>query len=193
MGSATFDRELVRKTMREQKMSQAKMAEALGLASQSSLSELLSGKRQVKVQEADTIYRMLGLDRIGGETIQLVPIIGLAAAGNWREAIEMPIGRLPVPKVIAGSRAFGVEVAGDSINLLVDDGGWIVVDPDDKVLVPGKFYLLQNSEFETTVKRYQKSPARFEPASDNPTHMPFEVGEQDFVVLGRVVWKGEKL
>lgn len=76
------------------------------------------------------------------------------------------------------------------MNLLIEDGGWVVVDPDDQVLRPGKSYLLQNAEFGVTVKRYQKMPARFEPVSDNPEHKPFEISSVDFVIVGRVVWKG---
>lgn len=79
------------------------------------------------------------------------------------------------------------------MNLLIDDGGWIVVDPDDHVLKAGKTYLIQNDEDGVTVKRYQSKPGRFEPVSDNPEHKAFEVTEVRYHILGRVVWKGEPL
>jgi SOS-response transcriptional repressor LexA len=191
MALAAFDKDAVKAAMKAQKVSQTRLAEVLRIP-QSGVSDLLQGKRQVKVQEADVIYRLLGIERVGGD-VHIVPVIGLAAAGRWREAVEMPIAHLPVPKQVAGSRSFGVEVAGDSINLIAEHGAWLVVDPDDKALVAGKLYLLQNGDFEVTIKRYQKMPARFEPASTNPEHVAFEAGEVDFIVLGRVVWKGEKL
>jgi SOS-response transcriptional repressor LexA len=193
MASAAFDIDLVRTAMKQSGVTQTQLAQAIRLTSQSAMSDILKGKRQVKVQEAAAIYDYLRLSMVEGDTVVSIPIIGLAAAGRWREAIDMPIGRMAMPRSVAGPRAFAIEIAGDSINKLVPNGGWAVVDPDDKVLSSEKFYLLQNADFETTVKQYFKGPARFEPASTNPEHKGFEVGECDFVVLGRVVWKGEKL
>lgn len=193
MLTAAFDPQLVREKMREQRVSQKLLAEVAGMPTQSAISEALSGKRQVKVQEAAAIYRFLGISPIDGVGVVAIPVIGLAAAGKWREAIEMPLGRITVPKHIAGARAFAVEIVGTSINLLVKDGGWIVVDPDDKALVADKCYLIQNEDYEVTVKQYQRNPARFVPVSDDPEHQGFEVGECDFVVLGRVVWRGERM
>jgi SOS-response transcriptional repressor LexA len=76
---------------------------------------------------------------------------------------------------------------------LIEDGGWIVVDPDQKDLQHGKSYLIQNAEHEVTVKLYQRSPARFEPMSTNDEHKSFLVSDAEFFVLGRVVWKGAPL
>lgn len=188
-----FDRELVRSAMKEKKVGREALAEAVGLTHASAVSKILAGDRQIKVEEAAKIYTHLGLAQVEGATTKAVPIIGLAAAGAWREAVEMPIGRIVIPAHIAGDRSFAVEVKGDSMDLLIDDGGWIVVDPDDHVLKPGKTYLIQNDEFGVTVKRYQAKPSRFEPVSSNPEHKAFEVNEIRYHILGRVVWKGEQL
>lgn len=169
------------------------LAEAVGLTHASAVSKILSGERQVKVEEAARIYDYLGLVQIEGTGTSAVPIIGMAAAGNWREAVLVPIGRMVIPSHIAGRRAFAVEVKGDSMDQLIDDGGWVVIDPDDHVLKVGKCYLIQNDEYGVTVKRYASKPSRFEPVSSNPDHRPFEVNEIRYHILGRVVWKGEAL
>ena len=209
-----FDAVFVRQTMKAQQISQAHLARALGFASQSAVSALLAGKRRVAVEEAAAIYRLLGLDRpdqagdtpspdpatasarvregaVAGEVPDygVVPVIGIAGAGRWREAVEVPLGHMPVPGRLSGRGMFGIAVRGDSMDLLIEDGGLILVDAGQKELAPGGVYLIANSRGEATVKRYRRDPARFEPCSSNPTHRPFLISEDDFSVLGKVVWK----
>jgi SOS-response transcriptional repressor LexA len=190
MSDFIFDPDLVRSSMKAQKRKREEFAAAVGLTHVSALDKILKGDRNVKVDEAARIYHELRIVPVQHSATRAIPIIGLTAAGTWREAVELPIGRMVLPSHVAGERAFAVEVAGDSMNLLIEDGGWIAIDPDDQVLSPGKCYMLQNAEFGVTVKRYQKLPARFEPVSTNPEHKEFLVSATDFVIVGRVVWKG---
>lgn len=196
-----FDVEWVRQAMKAQRISQAALAEAVGLTAQSAVSAILAGKRRVTVDEAEAIYRVLGRPGSPAQSpgsalaeglpdYVVVPVIGFAGAGRWREAIELPVGHMPVPARLAGRGAFGIAVSGDSMDQLIDDGGWILVDPAQKELTPAGVYLIANSEGEATVKRYRRDPARFEPCSSNPDHRPFLVSDDDFTVLGKVVWKG---
>lgn len=188
-----FDLEEVRRAMAAGGFSQERLANAVGLTHKSAVAKILNGDRQVKVKEAAKIYEVLRLVPVSHEKTRLVPIIGFTSAGKWREAVEMPLGHMTLPSHIAGAKAFAIEVQGDSMNKLIDDGGWIVIDPDDKVLAAGKSYLIQNADFEVTVKQYQKGPARFEPVSTNDEHEYFLASDHDFIVLGRVVWKGSPL
>ncbi len=194
MSESVFDIERVKAAMAEQGVTQTQLAKALGLTSQSAMSNIFNGKRGVKVDEAARIYAYLGI--AGPQAVPeivSVPIIGITNAGAWREAITMPIGHMPLPLRVAGKRSFALEVSGDSMDKLIEDGGYVVVDPDRKELSPGACYLLQNGEHEATVKLYQRDPARFEPCSSNPSHTSFLVADTDFVVLGRIVWKGAPL
>jgi SOS-response transcriptional repressor LexA len=185
-----FDKEAVRKAMEDQGVKQSELAAYMGWPSNSYVSKILSGERQVKADEASKIYARLKLVAGATEPIKTVPIIGLSSAGAWREAIGVPIGTMSIPAAIGSKDAFAIEVKGDSMDLLIEDGGYVLVDPAQTQLYDGKVYLIQNDEFETTVKRYRSNPARFCPMSSNPEHQEFPVGQGQFHVVGRVIWKG---
>lgn len=188
MTDKAFDPDLVRARMQARGVSQAALARIAGLPTQSAMSNLLKGKRRVTVDEAQAIYQFLGI--VPEPQFRLAPVIGITSAGNWREAVDLPIGQMAVPQRIAGPRAFGLEVQGDSMDRLIEDGGWVLVDPDRKELRPGSCYLISNGDGEATVKMYQRDPARFEPSSTNPLHSGFLMSEADFTVIGQIVWKG---
>lgn len=169
---------------------QADIAQVVGI-SQSAVSRMLKGERRVKLEEAETISKFLGLASSNPTPqIQFVPIVGMSNAGNWREAIHLPLGQMPIAPGIAGPDSFAVEVRGDSMDKLIPDGGYVVVDPSKTELFNGRSYLIQNEDGETTVKAYRSDPARFEPMSTNPDHAAIVIGEQRFKVVGRIVWRG---
>lgn len=191
MSDLAFDADLVRDTMKVRGVTQTDMAKVMGLPSQSAFSNILKGGRRVTAQEAATAYRFLGLVGAGDAPgLQRVPIIGYSSAGAWREAVEVAQGSYPIPTGVAGPRSFAVQVSGDSMDQVIPDGSFVVIDPDQKELTSGKCYLLQNGEHEVTIKCYSRAPARFMPQSNNPEHAEFLVSEHDFAVLGRVVWRG---
>ncbi len=179
---------MVRTAMKDRGVTQSELARLLGLTSQSAMSNILKSKRRVTADEALKIYTFLGIQ--AEPDFRVVPVIGITSAGRWREAIEIPVGHMPIPPRIAGKLAFGLEVRGDSMDLLIEDGGWVLIDPDRKELQPGSCYLISNGDHEATVKMYQRDPARFEPCSRNTEHEGFLMSESDFTVIGKVVWKG---
>jgi len=176
--------------MRASGVTQVKLAEEMGLP-QSAVSNLLAGTRQVKVHEASYIYKRLGIET--ERAVAFVPVIGISSAGNWREAVRLPLRQMPLPSGLAGERAFAVELRGDSMDNMIEDGSFIVVDPDQSQLYNDRVYLIENEEHETQVKLYKSNPARFEPASSNDTHQPLFMGEEPIRVIGRIVWKGTPL
>lgn len=186
----SFDPDLVRAEMKRQKVNQTDLAKAIGLTSQSAMSGILAGTRGVKVDEARRIYSHLNLVAGATEPIKSVPIIGLTNAGNWREAVHVAVGSMSIPQAIGSKDAFAIEVVGDSMDLLIESGGYVLIDPAQRQLYDGKVYLIENAEYETTVKRYRANPARFTPMSSNPEHQEFELGDGRYKVIGRVVWKG---
>lgn len=169
-------------------ITQREVAERLGI-SPSAVSNLMSGSRGLKHSEAIKLLEMLEVagwsdgtsSSSGGRE---VPLIGMAGAGRWVEAVELAKEHVWIPPRAEGK--FALEVVGDSMNLLLPEGSIAIIDPDQTDLYAGKLYLLRNVEGEATIKRYRSDPARFEPVSDNASYVSFAVGSTDFRVLGRV-------
>lgn len=156
------------------------------------VTEMKNGKRQIQQDEMPVLAELFGMD--APETSNLatnvvwVPIIGIAAAGAWQEAIELPAFLSPQVKMPGTNQAFGVVVSGDSMDNVMQPGSYAIIDPDQRVRLESKrVYLIQNGGGETTIKRYMDSPPRFEPDSRNPEHKPIYVGEHEIRVIGRVV------
>lgn len=125
--------------------------------------------------------------------VAFVPVIGISSAGNWREAIELPTRKMPMPADRGGANCFALEAVGDSMDRMISDGATVVVDPDQTQLYNDKVYLIENGEHETQIKLYRSNPARFEPASSNESHKPIMMGEEPIRVIGRIVWQGSPL
>lgn len=123
--------------------------------------------------------------------VRMVPLIGEIAAGNWKEAVHDPIGY--VPAISGGPRVFGLKTSGDSMNRVIMENAYLLVDPDMADLVDGKIYAVRNEQGEATVKFYRPDPPRLEPASTNPAHKPIFFGQEPFTIIGRVIWQGQEL
>jgi SOS-response transcriptional repressor LexA len=126
---------------------------------------------------------------ITGSQVRWVPLVGKAPAGNWREAIEVPLGEVAVRADKAGKNAFAVEIDGDSMDLILPEGGWAVVDPDQRHFFDGRVYLVRNGD-DATLKRYRSNPARLEPVSSNDSHEPIYLTGEPIKIIGRVVAYG---
>jgi SOS-response transcriptional repressor LexA len=182
-----------------QKLNLEDIAERLGVAV-STISRWEKGKNNfptIRLQEIAAAYQTSVAEIFGGTPVpQLgsIPIIGQVAAGNFKEAIQHPLGRMPVLSPEIPATAFALEVDGDSMDLYVPDGAYVVVDPDDKKLWPGWFYVVIDEDGETTFKEYQEGPSRLVPCSTNPSHREIELGSGEaFRVVGRVIWYGGRM
>lgn len=120
----------------------------------------------------------------GGTVARRIAVIGMVAAGNWREAVHHADEFIPAP--IDAPNAFALRVAGDSMDRLAPDGAYALVNPDEFNLRDGQYYVVMNGEGETTFKQYRADPARLEPSSSNPNHQTLTLGREQFTVVGRV-------
>jgi repressor LexA len=114
----------------------------------------------------------------------LIPLVGEIAAGNWREAIQHYEEMIFPPVDGLSKAAFALRTRGDSMDRVIPDGGYVVIDPGEADLREGKVYAVMNSEGETTIKRFRSDPARLEPCSTNPEHQPISLGREQFTVIG---------
>lgn len=184
-----FDIEILKEEAKRQGFTQKDLATVAGITSQSAISNIFNGKRHLKVQEANAMYRFLGLQVPKPEPlVQMVPVIGMASAGNWREAIRDARGSYPIQRGSVGERAFAVIIDGDSLDLVpISAGTVVIVDPDQRQLFDKSIYLIRNGDGELTAKQYRSDPARFEPCSSNPAHKTLPIGEDQFTIIGKCV------
>jgi SOS-response transcriptional repressor LexA len=159
------------------------------------VSKMLTGKRVLKAHEAAAILDWIGPEpTVHARAATPIPIIGQVSAGNWREAIEQPIGHLPSPDPTIPNGAFALRVSGDSMDQYVEDGGTVIVDPTDRALFPGRFYVVLNDTGETTFKQFADNPARLAPCSTNPEHVEIMIGDGTaFSIVGRVIWRASRM
>ncbi|QUT04025.1 helix-turn-helix domain-containing protein [Sphingobium phenoxybenzoativorans] len=127
------------------------------------------------------------------KTVRYAPILGKIAAGNWSEAVRDPRGWVPIPPDVAGPKAFALLPDGDSMDLIVGDHGYIIVDPDQIDLINRKYYAVANAVGETTFKMFSASPPMLMPCSSNKAHEPILIGREPFTTIGRVTFAGKML
>lgn len=136
-----------------------------------------------------------------GKPVSPIPIIGVAEAGAFRQAIEFPVnGEHELSRLYAAkselyprSKHFALEVRGDSMNAAkpspITEGMHVLcVDVIDAELTieSGKIYAVRRTQdggqtYEWTVKRAHVFRDRIElrPESTNPVHAPFVIRRED--------------
>lgn len=186
---ALMDREEILRRMAQKGLKRADVARHLGIEA-NKITKTLNGERQFKVAEMDALRDLLSDEE---PPIRTIPIIGQVAAGNWREAIQLSQSSIPAPDPSVPSRAFALRVVGDSMDLYVDEGGTVVIDPEDKHLYPGRFYVILNEDGEATFKQFNADPARLTPCSTNPAHSDILLGGEKFDVVGRIIWRATRM
>lgn len=187
-----MDIEHIKSRMRARGLKQVDVAAALGIE-KNKVSLSFSGKRRFTVQEMDALRHLLAETAGQKPAIRSLPIIGQVAAGNWRDAVQQPIGSMPAPDPNIPPRAFVLEVVGNSMDEIVAEGSTVIVDPDDKALFPRRLYVIENSEGETTFKQFESSPARLVPRSSDQSHKEIMIGSGEaFTLIGRVIWSANR-
>jgi repressor LexA len=147
--------------------------------------------RAIAVQE---VMDMLSLRRrIKELAVRHIPVVGLISAGGWESEIGEPMFMMPAPDPDLPRRCFGAVVDGDSMDRVVANGATIIIDPDDLDLVERGIYAVMNGSGETCVKEFLANPARLSPMSSNPRHHVIYPGRETFIIVGRVIWKAERL
>jgi len=172
-------------------ISQAELAERLG-TTKATISKIENSAIQPSLEWAERLAKALHTDVavLAGiadaatlSNVTLVPVIGMIAAGNWREAIQTPEEHIAVAS--AKPHMFALRIYGDSIDKVAPDGSYVTIDPTMPALVDGGLYAVQNGEGEATIKRFRRGPDRLEPESSNPAHQTIKLGNEPITIIGR--------
>jgi repressor LexA len=194
---ARVDRAEIRARLKEKGIKQVDLANMLGIDPDKVSKSLSAGGTRTFTPDEMLIIRQAlrqDGDPLAPTDYWTVPIIGQVQAGFWSEAIAKPIGSMPTPNPSMNRRAFGLEVVGTSMDKLVEEGGVVLVDPDDKALFPKRYYVVLNEQGETTFKQFFADPARLEPCSNDPQHKTLVLGDgQTYKIVGRVIWRAAQM
>jgi len=160
------------------------LAEAIGMNS-NYLGKALRGGRKLSADELIAIQQVLSPDDLG-HRIRTIPHLGSVPAGSFKPAEQNGGRRIPVSDPATPPNAYALTVDGNSMDLVVPDGTTLIIDPDDKHLWPGRRYVIQTEDGETTYKEFQADPARLVPLSTDERHQDIMLGSQPIIIVGRV-------
>lgn len=160
------------------------LGDVLGLPS-SRVSEMLGGRRRIQQHEMPKLVEFFGL---GGQSsnVRKIKRIGQVPAGDLREAVAQSTDEIEVSADLP-SGVFALEVDGESMNLVAPLGCDVIVDPNDKSLFAGDFYVVGDGRGGFTFKLFSQDPARLIPLSDDPSHTTIMLGAEPIEIIGRVV------
>lgn len=185
-----------------------KFAKEIDMSPQTIYTVLKSGIGGGSVNTVLPILTKLGIDsnwiiknrliEVGksGEDFVDVPLYGSIAAGTPIEMVEVE-GTHPVPAKVCDRypNAFLLKVEGDSMNRILPDGCYALVNPCETVEDNGKPYAVCVNGYDATIKRVRKLNNGFElvPDSTDPTYtvQTFnynEPGTETITVIGEVVY-----
>lgn len=202
----------VKRLIKEKYSSVAKFSDAIDVPATSIYSAIDRGLANTRTELTDKIYRALNID---WETARLdddyrglklkdkakepffdCNLYGSIAAGTPIEMIEVNETH-PIPTEVHDRfpNAFLLKVSGESMNRVIPNGCYVLVDPCDTVEAEMQPYAVCVNGFDATVKRIRTLSNGFElvPDSTDPTYKPtvYDYGEPDtetVTVIGRVVW-----
>ena len=125
-----------------------------------------------------------------------VPLLGSIAAGTPIEMIAVE-DTYDIPAEVHNNypKAFLLKVAGESMNRVLPNGCYALINPCDTVEHPMKAYAVCVNGFDATIKRVKVLENGYEliPDSNDPTFRPqiYDYNEPDtdpVTVIGQVVW-----
>lgn len=201
----------IRRLIKEKYGSIPKFAEVIDVPPTSIYGALDRGMGNTRTELTDKIYRELNIDwetanlsdfrglRLKSQTTtnQIdVPLYGSIAAGEPIEMVEVEDYR-PIPVEVNAKypNAFLLKVDGESMNRILPNGCYALVDPCDEVLHDGKPYAVCVNGYDATIKRVRKLNNGFEliPDSNDPTYEKATYNFNDpqtdpVTVIGEVVY-----
>lgn len=122
-----------------------------------------------------------------------VPLYGSIAAGQPIEMIDVE-DYIEIPEAVADRypKAFLLRVKGDSMNKIVPNGAYALIDPTEDVK-NGDIAAVSINGYDATLKRFYRlqNTVALEPDSYNPDHFAKLISSeeaQSLKVIGKMVW-----
>lgn len=167
--------EYVRLKMREEKIKQEDIAEAMG-KTQGAIGHWLTGRRAPKVEEIAQMLKIIGANKVvlnGDGTVEdfesnvtkahikeaySYPIISAIQAGVWTEACDFKDSEgynFIDSEIDAGEHGFFLRINGLSMEPKFSEGDLVLIDIRKRPH-PGDFVAAVNGNGEATLKRYRE-------------------------------------
>lgn len=188
-------------------ISQEELGKKIG-KTRSAISQYESGKiipRMGVIEQLASVFGVQKIDILGESYIASthyeadqveVPLYGAIAAGTPIEMIETE-DNFPIPAQVHERHpdAFLLRVVGESMNCILPNGCYAVIDPCEDVEVNGQPYAVCVNGNDATIKRVDKlaNGFRLKPDSTDPTYseQTFNYNEpntEEITVIGKVVY-----
>ncbi len=154
-----------------------------------------NGNRAISRKAAEKYGTLFGVDPgwllfgdLGAVPTSLldVPLIANVSAGEMLrdDLVDETIGVLQIAGLPPGDW-IALRVEGSSMDRISPPESIILVNRNEKQLVPNACYVIADQDGNATYKRFRTNPNRFEPVSTNPDHETI-FPEHDVPVIGRV-------
>jgi repressor LexA len=184
-------------------MTQKQLAEKVG-TSQQTVYRWETESRNIGTVNLDKISKVLnvsiaylmGLKELNHDSSVDLPLCGSIAAGTPIDMMEVESTH-PVPTKVAKMHpgAFLLKVEGDSMNRILPNGSYAVIEPSREVLHDGKPYAVCINGHCATIKRVKKlaNGSQLIPDSTDPTYetrtFNFNIpGTETVTIIGEVVF-----
>lgn len=189
-------------------ISQEELGKRIG-KTRSAISQYESGKiipRMGVIENLAAVFNVKKSEILGDTSAVLIdtdmpafveiPLFGSIAAGTPIEMIEVD-DTFPVPVKVHEKHpdAFLLKVVGESMNKILPNGCYALVDPCEDIEVNGQPYAVCVNGNDATVKRVDKlaNGFRLKPDSNDPTYAEKtynynEPGTEQITVIGKVVY-----
>ena len=185
--------------------SQQDLAERLG-TTQQTIQRYESGARDIKSSVLVSLSKVLGVTisyLLGMENASIpnnstvdVPLYGSIAAGTPIEMISSKSSQpVPIEVQCRYPSAFLLRVRGESMNRVLPNGCFALIDPEQREPINCKAYAVCVNGYDATIKRVRRLQNGFELAPDSldPTYKPTvydygEPGTDAITIIGRVVY-----
>ena len=191
----------IRRFRNENDWTQEQLAEKIGV-SRSTVTQWETGWSRPRMGAIEKLAATFGVstsDMVNDSNVSSfvdVPLYGSIAAGTPIEMVEVD-GSHPIPTAMRDRYpdSFLLKVEGDSMNRILPNGCYALIDPNQKADCNGAPYAVCVNGYDATVKRVRKLNNGFElvPDSTDPTYAKKtynynEPGTEEITVIGRVVY-----